>query len=92
MARLRASGLSGREFAKQHGLQAENVYRWTKEFGGASAKSARGKEAFTEVRVGDGAAEPPVVEVVLANARVLRVPATIDAAQLRALVEVVESC
>lgn len=92
-ARWRASGLSGREFARQNGLEAESVYRWGKEFGDGAVKKRTGNQAFTEVRVGDGAATAAaMVEVVLSNGRVLRVPPSIDAGQLRALVEVVESC
>ncbi len=55
-------------------------------------KRAR-RQAFTEVRVEGETAEPAaLVEVVLANASVLRAPSGIEARQLRALIEVLESC
>lgn len=94
-ARWHASGLSGPEFAKRHGLQVESVYRWGREFpdtgrAGRSRGEARG---FTEVRVREGRMRPTagVIEVVLANGRVVRVGGAVDARQLRAVIEALES-
>jgi transposase-like protein len=90
-SRWHASGLSGGEFARRHGLPTESVYRWGKEFAVAPKASNRAG-AFTEVRVGGGAKSEACIEVVLGNGRALRIPAGVDAARVRALIEVLESC
>ncbi len=89
--RWRTSGLSGREFAKRNGLEAESVYRWGKEFAGGATGRAKTR-AFTEVRVGIAEPKPgEPIELALKNGRVLRVPPGTDAAYVRTLVEALES-
>jgi len=82
--RWRASGLSGRAFARKHGLQVESVYRWGREFPEV--------DAFTEVVVAPGRGPSlAALEVVLANGRVVRVRGEVDGNQLRAVVEALEA-
>ncbi len=86
--------MSGREFARQNGLEAESVYRWGKEFPGAGANGkTKPQRAFTEVRVGGDDSElVPRLEVELKNDRVLRIPAGADTTYVRKLIEALESC
>lgn len=87
-ARWRASGLSGRAFADKHGLQVESIYRWGREFPDDEPQ----REAFAEVIVkSESRPSSPAVEVVLANGRTVRVVGDVDANQLRAVVEALES-
>ena len=46
---MRASGLSGAEFARKHGLEVESVYRWSREFADERPQADRPK--FEEVRL-----------------------------------------
>ena len=89
-ARWHGSGLSGREFAKQHGLPVESIYRWGREFPEATAVDPR--EAFTKIRL-NGSTEvmPSAIEIVLSNGRRVRVLGDVTATRLRAVVEAVES-
>lgn len=85
VAKWRASGESGRKFAAQHGLKESSLYVWGREFGE--------KPEFTEVRIRSSGNEvEAVLEVVLGRGRVVRVRGPVDGAQLRAVVEAVESC
>lgn len=84
--------MSGREFARENGLEAESVYRWGKEFPDERATGSTRTQAFTEVRVGRTDPKPhEPIEIALKNHRVLRVPAGTDAAYVRELVEALES-
>ena len=86
-ARWQASGLSGREFARRHGLQVESIYRWGREFPEAQQKRA----GFSEVRLVPSQNDATsTVEVLLANGRIVRVRGEVDAQLLRAVVEAVE--
>jgi transposase-like protein len=97
--RWHSSGLSGREFARQNGLEVESVYRWGREFpkktANAGSKSVGG---FTEVRVRSREEQPQrgpsrfEVEVELKNHRALRVRVGTDPGYVRELVEALESC
>ena len=86
----RSSGLSGRAFADKHGLPAESIYRWGREFPATAGSGA--KSGFAEVRVRGAEPEQARVEVVLGNGRVVRVVGEVEARKVRALVEALESC
>ncbi|MFN3187351.1 MAG: IS66 family insertion sequence element accessory protein TnpA, partial [Nannocystaceae bacterium] len=47
--KFRASGLSGAEFARRHELEAESVYRWSREF--ADERRQVEPVRFDEVRL-----------------------------------------
>lgn len=80
--------MSGREFARKHGLQVESVYRWGREF----PEDDNHHDGFTEVVVSPGRQHSSTgLEVVLLNGRVVRVLGEVDANQLRAVVEALES-
>jgi len=91
--------VSGREFARQNGLEVESVYRWGREFPAKTAKAGnKARSGFTEVRVRsveDQTKRPSPrfeVEVELKNHRALRVRAGTDPAYVAKLVEALESC
>ena len=89
-AQWHASGLSGREFAKQHGLPVESICRWGREF--PEAKAVERRETFTEIRLNGSTEETPsAIEVVLSNGRRIRVLGDVAATRLRAVVEALES-
>jgi len=97
--RWHASGLSGREFARQNGLEVESVYRWGREFPAKPAKAGnKPRGGFTEVRVrsreeqAERGSSRFEVEVELKNHRALRVRAGTDPAYVCELVEALESC
>lgn len=80
--------MSGREFARKHGLRVESVYRWGREF----PEVDNDHDGFTEVVVAPGRPYSSTgLEVVLTNGRVIRVLGDFDANQLRAVVEALES-
>ncbi len=65
LKRLDASGLSVREFAARHGLDAQRLYRWRAQLAMAGSPAA----AFIEIK-------PPAstaIEVVLRSGHVIRV-------------------
>ncbi len=96
--RWHASGLSGRQFAQQNGLEVESVYRWGREFPAKTAKVGKTRGGFTEVRVrSEQESRAPTapafeVELELKNHRVLRVRAGTDAKYICELAEALESC
>jgi len=96
--RWNASGLSGREFARQNGLEVESVYRWGRELRAKTAKAGKTRAGFTEVRLrSDDEQQGRIasgfeVEVELKNHRVLRLRAGADPRYIRELVEALESC
>jgi len=80
--------LSGREFAREHGLQVEAVYRWGREFPEVDNQH----DGFTEVVLSPERQQSSTgLEVVLTSGRVVRVLGKVDADQLRAVVEALES-
>jgi hypothetical protein len=81
---LRASGLSARAFAEREGLEVQRLLRWRRVLGAEDAAVAA--PGFVEVEHGRG----ELVEVVVRSGRVLRVPASIPATDLRRLVEALE--
>jgi len=107
VARWRASGLSGREFAEKHGLRASTLYQWAHRVDTADATAGRKHGAakrpdlaFAEIKIrrerksehGEHAAPRGVIEIVSRSGRVVRVQGDVDAGQLRAVLEVVEQC
>jgi len=105
LATWQRSGQSGRDFCAEHQLSESNFYAWKREIAqrdrekptrapAATRRSASPRSdtaalpAFLPVRI--DAAAAPVLEVVLAHGRVLRVHAGFDADVLRQLLAVLE--
>lgn len=83
---LDASGLSAGDFAAREGFDAQRLYWWRRRLQTEGEHAT--VPAFVEVPASVvGAAH---VEIALLSGRVLRVPATIEPAILRGLVEVLE--
>lgn len=83
--------MTAKAFAKEHGLRIDSVYRWGREF--ANASKGRSGDMFTEVRVRQPEASREAgLELLLKSGRALRVRGEVDLRQLRALIEVLESC
>lgn len=83
LSALEDSGLSVNAFAEREGLDPQRLYFWKRRLGGAKARPSAKFVELTPRSTG-------AVEVVLRNGRVLRVPVSIDASALRALVAVLE--
>jgi len=90
--KLRASGLSGAEFARKHGLEAESVYRWSREF--ADERPQVDQPKFEEVRLRTQEAQLSAgeVELSLGKGRRLRVGPATDLGLVVSLVRALESC
>jgi transposase-like protein len=85
LARWRASGQSCEQFARQHGLSASTLYRW-------SQRSGRDKTpSFAEVRV-VGTVVGASLEVQHPGGCVVRVSGAVDEAQLTAVLRALSSC
>src|SRR5690349_12049701 len=65
---LAASGMSVREFATRHGIDAQRVYRWRAQLGSVAAATTE-TAAFVEIKPAGGSA----IEVVLRSGHVVRV-------------------
>jgi hypothetical protein len=98
------SGLTGRDFCAQHGLQESSFYAWRRAIARRDQQQrplvttttepplslARPAPVFLQLALPDGAALPPVIEVVVATGRRLRVSPGVDADLLRQLLRLVE--
>jgi hypothetical protein len=84
LSALAASGLSARAFAEREGLEVQRLLRWRRVLGADGV--APPAPAFVELE----RAPMDLVEVVVRSGRVLRVPASIAATDLRRLVEALE--
>lgn len=95
--RWERSGLTLREFAEREGLSAKNLGWW---------RWRLAKDGEVQAPAGEDAAQPAplsfvrleaepqpaaMLEVVLTNGRVVRVPPTFDSAALASLLDVVEA-
>lgn len=83
------SGVTGREFCRQHVLSEASFYAWRREIARRDQQqhsAKRAAPAFVPVRVVGG--EP--VEVVVRSGQTVRVGAGFDAAHLRAVVAALE--
>jgi transposase len=83
----RASGLPVRAYCARHGLAEPSFYAWRRELQQRDADRA----AFVPVRlVGDAAAGPGGIELLLPGQRTVRVAPGFDPATLRELLAVLE--
>jgi transposase-like protein len=81
---LEVSRLSVREFAAQHGLEAQRLYRWRAQLAAAGAAIA---PPFIEIKESAGEA----IEVVLRSGHVIRVKDGFGEDALRRVVAVLEA-
>jgi hypothetical protein len=93
--RWRASGLTIRDYCSRHHLSEPSFYAWRRTLTqrGCPREGAPRDEAVTFVPVQvqpDLFVTPPVLELVLTNGRLLRIPLGIDLAHLRELLAVLE--
>jgi transposase-like protein len=94
VARLRASGLSAREFGEQHGLRAAQLYSWSRSVREVAAADEV-PSPFTEVRVRE---EPSslrgptrAIEVDI-RGHVIRIPPGVDLELIEAVLAAVSRC
>jgi transposase-like protein len=83
LKRLEGSGLSVREFAARHGVDAHRLYRWRAQLGSAGVAPA---PAFVEIKAAASAA----IEVALRSGHVIRVPDGFAEETLRRVVAALE--
>lgn len=98
IARWRASGLSGREFADAYDLGVGSLYGWAARLD-SDAPDVPRTPRFSEVHVVEAARtstspeEPPApIELVARSGRVIRVMGAVDADTLGVVLEVAERC
>ena len=84
--------MSGAEFARRHGLEAESVYRWSREF--ADERPQAEPVRFDEVRLRplEAGLAKGEVELRLGKERRLRVGPDTDLELVVSLVRALESC
>jgi hypothetical protein len=87
LAALDGSGLSVAAFAAREGFGVQRLYWWRHRLG-VSAPGHSPAPSFVEITPTSRAAEH--VEIALLSGRILRVPAAIDPAALRRLVDALE--
>ena len=100
LARWERSELTLREFGRRHRIAPSTLTWWRHVFRRAgkgvtkvpTRVAARNAVAFTEVlRPATGPTPPPVLEIVLRNGHVVRVPAGADADTLRQVLQAVQT-
>src|SRR4051794_23258575 len=89
IAQWRTSGLSVRDFCARHGLATPSFYAWRRTL---QQRAAAAAPAFVAVQVVADAPPAPasVLELVLADGRIVRVAPGFDAATLRQLLTALE--
>lgn len=85
----RQSGLSMAEFAKLHGVQAKRLGRWAQRLQTSAPPVTFHPVQLLRKQTVNEAADARI-EVVLANGRVIRIPAAFDAGDLRQVLDVLE--
>lgn len=86
------------DFAARHDLSAASLYNWRRRLaqgGGTNLETASNSGNvgdFTELVVREATGSPAPMEVVTANGFTVRIPGAVDAAELRALLQVLQSC
>ena len=87
------SGLSGHEFAAEHGLKPQRLYRWRRRLD----RAVGAPRTFEEVRVAraavvvdDDRTVDPRFEIELRSGRVVRVSPSFDETALRRLLAIVD--
>src|SRR5579872_4716524 len=88
--RWRTSHLSVRAYCQQHGLSEANFHAWRRTLAARDAEVTPFAAVHVLEEPRGEAAATGVVEVVLANHRVLRIAAGFDAATLRRLLPLLE--
>lgn len=96
LARWERSGLRLREYGQRHGIPLSTLTWWRQVFrrAGEAVKVAPAGDAveFTEVpRVGPCPGGPAILEIVLRNGHVVRVPAGADPATLQRVFQVLQT-
>jgi transposase-like protein len=81
---LESSGMSVREFAARHGVDAQRLYRWRAQLGSVAAVTET--PAFVEIKPSDSGP----IEVVLRSGHVVRVPDGFAEETLRRVVAVLD--
>jgi hypothetical protein len=88
VAQFHASGLSRRDFAKNHGCNEGSLARWLR----AAPASTVSAQHFVRV-VAPAPVRPPVwFELALPDGRRLRIPVGCDPVALREVMEVLSTC
>ena len=82
LKQFEASGMSVREFATRHGIDAQRLYRWRSQLGSEAA----GTPAFVEIKPAGGRA----IEVVLRSGHIVRVADGFVEETLRRVVAVLD--
>ena len=94
LERWQESGLSVRAFCRRHRLSEPRFYAWRRILGQRPSPGAAADDPLTFVPLGvrhDTPASPaPVLELVLGNDRLLRIPQGFDPAALRHLLAALE--
>lgn len=89
VARWRSSGLTAKQFGREHHIAASTLYAWER----SVKEPDRRAVAFTQVRLGEASrASAGTVEFVLPNGVVARFCGHIEAAQVRRLLEAARAC
>ncbi len=83
LALVDSSGLSVEDFAQRHGLERQRLERWRRKLGGQRGGAAKFVEVITQ-------RAPIVVEVLLPSGATVRIPESVDADALRAILAAVE--
>ena len=91
---FKASALSQRRFALSRGINPVTFGYWLRRGGERRAAPGRG-HSLVPVRLRESrhpsAPQPHVIEVVLRNGRILRVPVEVEGERLASLVEILET-
>jgi transposase len=95
LKRWHASGLTIRDYCARHRLSEPSFYAWRRSVAerdvDAEAAAVEPAVTFLPVQVNqDLPTTPPVLELVLANGRLLRIPPGVAPAQVRELLAVLE--
>ena len=95
LKRWQGSGLTIREYCARHRVSEPSFYGWRRTLAqrddDTTATAVEPAVTFVPVQVqNDLPVTPPVLEVVLANGRLLRIPPGIDLGPVRALLAVLE--
>lgn len=92
VTRWRASRLSATEFARRHDLTARQLQWWSWRLGKASSERGEAQpDPITLIELAPSARADERLELVLINGRTLRFSASVEAAQLCAIIAAAES-
>jgi transposase-like protein len=92
LRKWRSSGESGAKFAHRHGIHKSTLYRWSSTQEVGERKCSRVETGFAEVKLRGAELERAGhLEICLSNGRTLRLLGLVEPAQLRAVLQVLES-